>query len=205
MVSCNELMNRVKEWLETGSLDAKTLVDFPWEVEETKYGLKAIYPRFPIEINITCNDEINVLRLMVKLDVVTYTLDRNMKLLVYHKFLRRNIAPLVKYVLVEDEDIPALVVDLTTEMLSKEEFNDALAVLLASAGDAINLLGLQDRYREKIFEEIIGLVKKHIEEGWGRDKIYDYLINYVGLKDKDAEEIVKSLLGERSREPSVYT
>ena len=43
-----------------------------------------------------------------------------------------NVAPLVKYVLLDEEDIPALIVDMSTSSLGKEEFNNSLAVLLAA-------------------------------------------------------------------------
>ncbi len=204
MASCKNLIPKISEWLSQGSLDADTLIDFPWEVSGSGNVLKALYPRFPINVIVSCDDILGIIRLLVRLETETLTLDKDTKLLVYHKFLRRNIAPMVKYALIDDEDVPVLMVDLSIESLGKKEFNDALALLLAGVNDAIKQLGLEEYYKEKMFTNLLSLVKKHIEEGWGSDRVYEYLVKYAGMREKEAREIIKSMLEKKEGEPSVY-
>ncbi|MET1160865.1 MAG: hypothetical protein ABWW65_07885 [Thermoprotei archaeon] len=204
MPNCRELLETISEWLRQGTPGAEKLVDFPWEVSSDEKGLKAIYPRFPIDVVITCDDKLGVLRLSVQLQTETFTLEKDVKLIVYHKFLRRNVAPLVKYSLTGDEDIPTLMVDLSTKTLGKDEFNDALAMLLAAVNDAIKMLGLEEYYREAMFSKLLDLVKKHIEEGWSREDLYNYLVVNAGVKEEEAAEIIDSLLEKERRKPSVY-
>jgi len=201
---CEEVLKQISAWLQQGDINAENLVDFPWEVNREEKSLKAIYPRFPIEINITCEESIGFIRLSTTLDAETFTLSKDDKLLIYYKFLRRNNAPLVKYALKGDEAFPVLMVDLSIKTLGKEEFNDALALLLGAVNDVINLLGLEEYFKEKMFTTLLSLVAKHVEEGWGRDKIYDYLTSYVGLSKEEAREIVSSMFKQAGGKPSPY-
>ncbi|RLG90382.1 MAG: hypothetical protein DRO16_02310 [Thermoprotei archaeon] len=195
MTKCSEVLNQIITWLKQGKPGADKLVDFPWEVEEKDNNTYiAIHPMFPIKIFIGCDEEIGVIRLQTILDVETISLNNDERLVLYHKLLKLNASPLTKFILVGDEDLPAIAVDLSTKTLGKDEFNDALALLLATVNASIKLLGLEEVYSSKLFMELLNLVKKHIEEGWGREKLINYLIKNAKLKKEQAVEIVDSLL-----------
>ncbi len=195
MTKCTEVLNQIITWLKQGKPGADKLVDFPWEVEEKDNNTYvAIHPMFPIKIFIGCDEEIGIIRLQTILDVETISLNNDERLVLYHKLLKLNASPLTKFILVGDEDLPAIAVDLSTKTLGKGEFNDALALLLATVNASIKLLGLEEVYGSKLFMELLNLVKKHIEEGWGREKLIDYLVKNAKLKKEQAIEIVDSLL-----------
>ncbi|MCD6301104.1 MAG: hypothetical protein J7L82_03435 [Staphylothermus sp.] len=195
MSRCSDVLKQITSWLKQGKTDANKLIDFPWEVEEKDNNTYvAVHPMFPIKIFIGCDEDIGVVRLQAILDVETISLDNNERLVLYHKLLKLNASPLTKFILVSDEDFPAIAVDLSTKTLGKDEFNDALALLLATVNASIKLLGLEEEYSSKLFMELINLVKKHIEEGWGREKLIDYLVKYAKLNREQAIEIVDSLL-----------
>jgi len=197
-------LNHIREWLSSGSVDAKSLVDFPWDVSVTgDCSIKAVYPKFPIGIDIVCDDRLGFLRLSITLETETLTLEKDEKILVYHKFLRRNTMPMVKYALTGDESIPTLIVDLSIKSLSKEEFNDALALLLAATNDSIKALGLEEYYKERMFTQLLELVQKYVEQGWGRERLYEYLTKYAGLKEEEAEQLLRSMF-ETKGKPDVY-
>ncbi len=195
MSKCSEVLSQIITWLKQGKPGADKLVDFPWEVEEKDNNTYiAIHPMFPIKIFIGCDEEIGVIRLQSILDVETISLNNDERLVLYHKLLKLNASPLTKFILVGDEDLPAIAIDLSTKTLGKDEFNDALALLLATVNASIKLLGLEEVYGSKLFIELLNLVKKHIEEGWGREKLIDYLVKNAKLKKEQAVEIVDSLL-----------
>ncbi len=195
MTKCTEVLNQIITWLKQGKPSADKLVDFPWEVEEKDNNTYvAIHPMFPIKIFIGCDEEIGVIRLQTILDVETISLNNDERLILYHKLLKLNASPLTKFILVGDEDLPAIAVDLSIKTLGKDEFNDALALLLATVNASIKLFGLEEVYGSKLFMELLNLVKKHIEEGWGRERLIDYLVKNAKLNKDQAIEIVDSLL-----------
>ncbi|OYT38142.1 MAG: hypothetical protein B6U89_06285 [Desulfurococcales archaeon ex4484_58] len=194
MTSCNEILPKLADWLKQGSTDARNLVDFPWEVSIIDNNtLKAIYPRFPAEILVSCDDKLGIIRLSTSLNIETISLNTNDRLIVYRKLLRRNNVPLVKYSLIGDEDLLTLNVDLSIKSLGKEEFNDALAMLLSGIVDAVKMLGIEEYYQQILMLELVDLVKKHVDEGWGREKLYNYLVRTVGLSEEEAREILNSM------------
>jgi hypothetical protein len=202
---CIEVLDKVIKWLKEGKPEAKNLVDFPWEVEKVEDNIyKAIHPMFPVNIFLTCDDSLGILRLQTPLGVETVTLSKDERLLLYHKLLRLNIAPLAKYALMGEDELTVLV-DLSIKTLGKKEFNDALAMHLASINAIIKELGLEKEYQTQLFLQLLGLVRKHLEEGWGREKLIDYLVRYAGLKREQAIEIVNSILKETSSEETIYT
>ncbi|NPA98865.1 MAG: hypothetical protein GXO43_05750, partial [Crenarchaeota archaeon] len=79
--------------------------------------------------------------------------------------------------------------------LSKTEFNDALALLLATLNSLAKTLDLTDVLSEAMAEGLIKLVRKHISEGYGRDRLLDYLVKVVGLTRSEAETLLREVLG----------
>ncbi len=205
MSNCSSLLREITRWLKEGHEDAKTLVELPWEVEEVKEGvLKAVYPKFPVEILISCDDDIGVVRLQSSTDYDTISMDNNERLKLYHKLLKLSMTPLVKFLLAGSDDTLVVAVDLSTKSLGKEEFNDALALLLATVNAVVQELGITQEYAEKMYIELLGLVLKHIKEGWGRERLLEYLVKRAGLSREDAEKLLESILGESSVVGSIY-
>lgn len=207
MSNCKKALERIVQWLKQGYPNSKKLIDFPWEVEKVEEGVyKAVHPMFPVSIYMSCDDVIGVVRLQTPLDFETITLSKNDRLLLYHKLLRLSIAPMIKYVLVSDEDIPAIIVDLSVKTLGKNEFNDALAMHLAAVNAIIRELGLEEKYQSKLFIELLSLVRKHLEEGWGREKLIEYLVKYAKIQKDQAVEIIDAMLREMGEktESSIY-
>ncbi len=207
MTTCTEILSTIKEWLARGSPKADSLVDLPWEVEEggRKNSLIAVYPRFPVQVNIICDDDIGVLRLFVSTAAPTISLSTEDRIRVYHKLLKMNAAPMAKFILYGDDDVIDIAVDLSIKTLGKQEFNDALALLLASVNAVAQELDLEEILAEQMFEEILRLVARHIEEGWGKDKLVEYLVERAGMKEDEASKLIDQILsGKKSSTPSIY-
>lgn len=205
MNNCSSLLKKVTRWLKEGHEDAKTLVELPWEVEEVEEGvLKAVYPKFPVEILISCDSDIGVVRLQSSTDYDTISMENSDRLKLYHKLLKLSMTPLVKFLLAGSDDTLVVAVDLSTKSLGKEEFNDALAFLLATVNAVVQELGITQEYAEKMYAELLSLVMKHIQEGWGRKRLLEYLVKRAGLTQEDAEKLLESILGKSTSTQSIY-
>ncbi len=191
---CRDTLDTISLWLKTGSIDADNLVDFPWEVEKRNDVIKAVHPKYPVEINIYCDDEIGVLRLQIVLPVATIGLDSEKRILIYRKLLKMNALPLTKAMLTGDDDYISIASDLSIKSLGKSEFNDALALLLAALNSLAKILDLTDVLSEAMVEGLIKLVRKHIDKGYGRNRLLEYLVKVVDLTREEAESLLREVL-----------
>ncbi len=193
-MKCRDTLDTISLWLKTGSIDADNLVDFPWEVDKRNDVIKAVHPKYPVEINIYCDDEIGVLRLQIVLPAATIRLDSEKRILIYRKLLKMNALPLTKAMLTGDDDYISIASDLSIKSLGKSEFNDALALLLAALNSLAKILDLTDVLSEAMVEGLIKLVRKHIDKGYGRNRLLEYLVKVVGLTREEAESLLREVL-----------
>jgi len=193
-LKCRDTLDTISLWLKTGSIDADNLVDFPWEVDKRNDVIKAVHPKYPVEINIYCDDEIGVLRLQIVLPAATIRLDSEKRILIYRKLLKMNALPLTKAMLTGDDDYISIASDLSIKSLGKSEFNDALALLLAALNSLAKILDLTDVLSEAMVEGLIKLVRKHIDKGYGRNRLLEYLVKVVGLTREEAESLLREVL-----------
>ncbi|MCD6488050.1 MAG: hypothetical protein J7K21_02375 [Desulfurococcales archaeon] len=194
MVSCPEILEQLAKWLKEGRPDANNLVDFPWEIERSSNDtIRAIHPRFPVEINILCSDEAESIRAVIATNIITINMDNPTRVKLYRRLLRLNNMPFAKYILFGEEDSVAVAVDLSIYSLGKREFNDALAFLISGLVSVAKEFGIEEELYQSMINELASLVAKHFEEGWSREKLLDYLVNIVGMNPKDAEEFLRNL------------
>ena len=193
-MKCRDTLDTISLWLKTGSIDADNLVDYPWEVDKRNDVIKAVHPKYPVEINIYCDDEIGVLRLQIVLPAATIRLDSEKRILIYRKLLKMNALPLTKAMLTGDDDYISIASDLSIKSLGKSEFNDALALLLAALNSLAKILDLTDVLSEAMVEGLIKLVRKHIDKGYGRNRLLEYLVKVVGLTREEAESLLREVL-----------
>ncbi len=191
---CEEALKTIKEWLVQGSPDADNLVDFPWEVEVVdKNTIKAVHPRFPMEIDIFCSDEAKSIRATILTPLETIGLDNASRVKLYRTLLRLNNMPLAKYLLYGENDSIGVAVDLSTFTLGKKEFNDALAFLISGIVTVAKEFGVEEAIYMEMAEELAKLVSKHFEEGWSKERLLNYLVNIVGMDRKEAIEFLSKL------------
>ncbi len=194
MPNCKESLKTIKEWLVQGTPDAQNLVDFPWEVEEIEEDtLKAVHPRFPVEIDIICSDEAKNIRATVLTKLETIELDNPTRIKLYRRLLRLNNMPMAKYVLYGENDAIGVAVDMSIFSLGKKEFNDALAFLVSALVAVAKEFGVEEAIYKEMAEELARLVSKHFEEGWSREKLVDYLTRIVGMSEKEAIEFLETI------------
>ncbi len=105
-----------------------------------------------------------------------------------------NALPLTKAMLTGDDDYISIASDLSIKSLSKSEFNDALALLLATLNSLAKILDLTDVLSEAMVEGLIKLVRKHIDKGYGRNRLLEYLVKVVGLTREEAESLLREVL-----------
>lgn len=192
---CNEVITELARWLKEGRPDADNLIDFPWEVEVLmkKHSIRALHPRFPIEINIVCSDESKSIRAMVSTNIPTINLDNKERVMIYRKLLRLNTLPIAKTLLYGDGDYIGVASDTSIYSLGKKEFNDILAFLLALLVTAAKEVGFEEELYRRVMEELARLVAKYFEKGWSREKLVRYLIETVGMSPSDAEEFLEAI------------
>ncbi|WFO76244.1 hypothetical protein J4526_05295 [Desulfurococcaceae archaeon MEX13E-LK6-19] len=194
MQQCKDVVNEIARWLKEGRPDADNLVDFPWEVEIVdEKSVRAIHPRFPIEITIFCSDDTKSIRAVILTNIPTINLDNKDRVMIYRKLLRLNNIPVAKTLLYGDEDYIGVASDMSIHSLGKKEFNDALAFLIALLISVARETGFEEELYKRLIEELSRLVSKHFEEGWSREKLVKYLVETVGMNPSDAEDFLESI------------
>ena len=196
------VLARVKEWLESGRIDA-SLEDTPWVVEESEGRLVAYNPLFINPVVVEYDSKNSVLRLRVDTGVKAILLGVDERLRVYHRLLLFNRDPLIKGFLEEPDDSIVLSADLTSQALDEREFNTALALLMIATLSLYKTLrevseeasrALQEEMAEALLR-LPELVRRLHERGWSRDELVRLLSR--ALSSEEAVEIVDGSLKPR--------
>ncbi len=199
-------LETIKEWLEEGKDNPDTLVDLKWAIIEEKkeqerlVSLRASHPSLPINLLILLLTPqrlakagvIQTIRLVIETDIPTVDLDPQEKLFVYRDLLSSSRLPLVKFYIYGEHHFIGIAVDLDLKSLSKAEFNDALAMLMAAYLYLRKNEAFTRYLRREELMMLAKLVVNYIRKGASKEEIIEYLVE-SGVERGQAEEIVDSI------------
>ena len=202
--SREEVLRRVGEWLERGSVDAGDIADLPWEVryvERPGGGLAflvAVNPRVPVEVRVGYLERRGVVRFTAHTGILLADLPPEAKLRAYRVVLLLNAGPLVKAYLAGPHEEVVLSLDFSVKSFSEEEMNDGLASLLAAYVALHRELGLTRQLREELLLHLLELVKERLEKGETPEEVEEFLVKASGLSREEAEKLVELARGGRA-------
>lgn len=192
----------VLKWLKEGDDNAKDIVDLPWAVSPVQdHVYLAEHPRLPFTLLLVFSDEF--LQLVVPLGLETLSMNTDDRLRVYHALLKlSDDINLLKYTLSGMNDEVTLRVDLDKKTLGKDEFNDALTVLLIGLQAAVTNLGLEKEFANEVFNRLVGMIVSRLEKGATREELMQFLTKKVGMLEGDAEKLLNTVLKAQKGTPS---
>lgn len=190
----------ISTWLKEGHDDAENLLDYPWDVVVNKLegGIErevivASHPKIPFNIEVVVSKHFT--NLVINPLVPTDAIDAEERMRLYKKLLHLNTdLNLMKSGLVGYDDQPVIQVDLDLGAMSKQEFNDALTLLIVGAQNLIMLLGLQEKVQEFMLQRFKQMVALKLAEGEEESDILDFLTTRGGLEEDMAKEIFNHVM-----------
>ncbi|MEB3778828.1 MAG: hypothetical protein GSR85_01150 [Desulfurococcales archaeon] len=199
-------LETLKEWLKNGIEKPSSIIDVKWIIEEeykdengALISFKAIYPEFPISILVLSMDiekesgidrKIKMVRLIVETPLTTIDLDLKEREYVYRILLQMSRHPMIKYYLYGDNLNIAIAADLDLKGLGKEEFDDALAFLLAGVLYLYDKFGAKDALTIELLKNLSILISNYVRQGWSRDRLIEYLVDKAGIPKEIAVELI---------------
>jgi len=190
----------VLNWFRTGSEDASDIVNLPWDVKQLDESTYlAEHPRIPFRLLVKFAP--GFVSLVVPTNLETSNLPNVQKLAVYQTLLNLNeMVYMMKFTLMEPNQTVALRVDLSTETLGKEEFNDALTALAIGLLTGVMALGLEEEFVNRVMERILDTLREKVREGYTYDQLLEFLTVRVGLREDDAKDLLNEVLKSMSDE-----
>ena len=186
-------------WLKNGEDGAENLLDYPWDtsVNELEGPMEreviiASHPKIPFNIEVVVSKHFANLLINPLIPTDAFPLEEKMRL--YKKLLHLNTdLNMMKAGLIGYDDQPVIQVDLDLESVSKQEFNDALTLLIVGAQNLINLLGLQEKVQEFMLERFKQFVAVKLADGEDKEEIIDFLTCRGGLDADIAKDIFEQV------------
>ncbi len=197
------LLDEIEKWLKEGTDDAQDLVNLPWNVERDGNTLMAQHPKIPFILYIT-EDE-NFIRLRVYTGIETAVEELKDRLRIARALLILNgSVDYLKFALENLDEEVVLQIDLGKKYFNKDIFEDSIASMLTGMYMMVRALDLEEEFQNQLFVRLVGLVKERLSEGATRDDVVKFLINRVGLKKKDAEDIVDEIMKSMNKDIKGY-
>ncbi len=197
------LLDEIEKWLREGNDDAQDLVDLPWNVERENNTLMAQHPKIPFILYVSEDD--NFIRLRVYTGIETAVEDTKERLKIARALLLLNgSADYLKFALEGINEEVVLQIDLGKKYFTKGVFEDSIAAMVTGMYMMVRALGLEEEFQDQLFARLVGLVKERLSEGAKREDVVKFLINRVGLKKKDAEEIVDEIMKSMDKDIKGY-
>jgi len=197
-----EILEKVKSWLEKGGEEAGEIAELPWDTDYVKdsrgevVGLVAINPKVPVKLFVLDNREVNAIRLMIHTGIYTADLEPASKLKVYRKLLSLNKTPLAKIYLEGGDGEVVVASDLSTKTLGEEEFYDTLTFTLNTMLAIYNVYGIPAEVKQDMLANLVWMIKKRMEKGWNKERLEKFLVNKVGMNREDADNLLNTVFQE---------
>ena len=187
------MLEDIEKWLVEGSEDAQDLVDLPWKVRREGNTIQAQHPKIPFILYVT--EDLNFIRLRVFTGIETAVEEVKERLKIARTLLILNgSVDYLKFALEGLNEEIVLQIDLGKKYFNKNLFEDSIASLVTGLYLMVRALNIEEEFREQLFMRLIGLIKERLSEGASKEELITFLINRVGLKKKDAEEIVDEII-----------
>lgn len=185
------------KWFKEGKEDSETILGIPWDVEMEKFEendvIVASHPKIPYKIGVFVTSEFA--NLHIDPGITTDAMDLADRMRIYKKLLHINTdLNLLKTGLMGDEDSVVITVDLDLVSVNKQEFNDALTLLIMGATKLIEVLDIADEVTEAMMERNAAYIIDKLEKGETKEMIMLFLTKRVGLETEYAENFVEKII-----------
>lgn len=187
------------DWLKEGKEDSESLLDIPWDLEVKKVEgtendlIVATHPKIPFNIEVVVTK--HYANLVINPIIPTDALDVPERMRVYKKLLHLNTdLNLMKAGLVGYDDNPVIQVDLDLHSLSKQEFNDALTLLVVGAHNLVKILDLTKEMEEFMVNKYKTIVAEKLASGETKEQILEFLTDRAGLQPADAKTFLDQMI-----------
>ncbi len=187
------VIEEIEKWLKKGRDDAEDLVDLPWNVKNENGVLIGEHPKIPFILYVKEDDKF--VRLRVYTGINTALLNQEERLEITRALMLLNgDVDLLKYTLEGLDESVVLRIDLDKASFTKKVFEDALTSILAGLYLMVRTLHLEEEFSQQLMDRVVGMVKDRLESGATRDNLVKFLIEKVGLKKDNAEEIIDEVM-----------
>ncbi len=191
-----EWAEKFADWFRRGKEESETLLGIPWDVETEQEGeqkvIIASHPKIPFNIVVYVSEDFA--NLYIDAGISTDVMDATERMRIYKKLLHINTdLNLMKAGLVSDEDRVVAAVDLDLASLNREEFNDALTLLITGATRIVEELDLGEELAQSMLEKQVEMIVARLQSGESREDILNFLIHRVGLERENAEEFLDGI------------
>ncbi|MFW3145592.1 MAG: DNA-binding protein [Thermoplasmatota archaeon] len=204
-----EWTEKISKWLTEGKDGAELLIDYPWDIQTSgiegqpdKTLITASHPKIPFNVEVVVGK--HFANLVINPIIPTDAMEATERMRIYKKLLHLNSdLNLMKAGLIGYEDNPIIQVDLDLNSLGKEEFNDALTLLIVGAHNLIKILGLTEEMQEFMANRFLAIVAVKLQSGESEESILDFLVHRGGLDEESAKNLLQqtnSLLEQRAKE-----
>ncbi len=187
------------DWLKEGNENSESLLDIPWDMEVKKVEgtendlIVATHPKIPFNIEVVVTK--HYANLVINPIIPTDALDVPERMRVYKKLLHLNTdLNLMKAGLIGYDDNPVIQVDLDLHSLSKQEFNDALTLLVVGAHNLVKILDLTKEMEEFMVNKYKTIVAEKLASGETKEQILEFLTDRAGLQPADAKTFLDQMI-----------
>lgn len=187
------------DWLKEGKEDSESLLDISWDLEVKKVEgtendlIVATHPKIPFNIEVVVTK--HYANLVINPIIPTDALDVPERMRVYKKLLHLNTdLNLMKAGLIGYDDNPVIQVDLDLHSLSKQEFNDALTLLVVGAHNLVKILDLTKEMEEFMVNKYKTIVAEKLASGETKEQILEFLTDRAGLQPADAKTFLDQMI-----------
>lgn len=195
-------LEEIREWLVNGTDNPETFVDLRWQVLEEKRedgkltALRVTHPKVPLDLTVTdlerSDSKLKIVRLAADTGVDTVDLEPGDKLKLYRTLLILSKLPIVKFTLAGEDHRIQIVADVDKRLLSKQEFEEALAAILTAYSYLSKIEGIGVVLAKKGLAVLLELVSKWHEKGKSRSEAIRALVR-AGIDPGTAEKIVETV------------
>jgi len=199
-------LDKVKEWLESGVEDPKTIVELKWEIlEESRdkdgriTALRAAHPAIPLRLiilELSLSDEKKAIRIVVETNIPTADLPPDQKLILYRLLLDWAKAGLVKIYLFGLHHEIAVASDVSAKNLTKEEFDDALVAILSAVLALSRYEPLAKYIIASEYAVLTELIRRWFREGLSEEEARKRLED-AGVSKEVVDQYIETIYGEK--------
>lgn len=197
MTDIESLKKQVVQWFSDGDEDAKTLVGLPWKLKWDQWHLVLENEKIPFAFLVGFHEE--ALHITVRTGIETATMENQQRLSIYRVLLILNQRiDLAKFMIFGINEEVIARVDLSTEGLEKNQFNQALNILLSSLYLMVQALHLEDEFNQQVINRMVLMIQDLISQGKSRTEILEFMTKNLGLNPQDAEKVLNEILPQSS-------
>jgi hypothetical protein len=201
LVMHEEWAQKIIGWLEEIKEDSDKPLDNHWDItrSDPEASKEAVYiiaehPGLPYRVVIRLKGNFTTLGIFTGIEtaVMESTVER---LKAYRNLLLFNDAwYLVKAGINGDDEEVLLKLELHLASLSREEFSDALLVLVLSMEDLIKIFGLEEQFGQAQLNHVADIINNMHTQGSSKHEIMDYLVATYDVSEETAEKSVDGIL-----------